>query len=126
LCNNAFDAMREKLINSEERLKMAKAGNYKTEPESSGKYLPKLTITTLQKEDAVSISIEDNGPGVPKEIRDKLMMPFFTTKKAQEGTGLGLSITKGIIKDHKGRINISSKKDEFTKFTIRLPQDHSN
>ncbi len=125
LCNNAFDAMREKLILREEGVKLAKAGNFKTERANTATYIPKLKVTTLQKEDAIILSIEDNGPGVPKEFKDKLMMPFFTTKKAKEGTGLGLSITKGIIKDHKGRINLSTKESEFTKFTITLPLHNS-
>ena len=118
LCNNAYDAMRDKLV-IEENAKLALAG------ESSGpervKYLPRLKVSTKQKNDSVIIRIEDNGPGVPKEIKDKLMMPFFTTKRAKEGTGLGLSITQGIVKDHNGRINISTKENKFTRFDISLP-----
>ncbi|MCZ8157886.1 MAG: HAMP domain-containing sensor histidine kinase, partial [Leptospira sp.] len=64
----------------------------------------------------------DNGPGVPDDIRDKLLMPFFTTKKGTEGTGLGLSITHDIIKSHDGNLEISSKVGEFTKFSIELPK----
>ena len=118
LCNNAFDAMREKLL-MKESAKLAMVGD------SSGmnrnKYLPKLKISTKQKIGSVNICIEDNGPGVPNEIKDKLMMPFFTTKRAKEGTGLGLSITQDIIKDHQGRINISTKENEFTRFNISIP-----
>ncbi|GAB2777007.1 sensor histidine kinase [Salinimicrobium soli] len=121
LCNNAFDAMREKYMLQADQVKLAKAGNYKGQTLEEVRYLPRLIVSTLQKEDSVTISIEDNGPGVPKEIKDKLMMPFFTTKKSKEGTGLGLSITKGIIKDHNGRINLSTKENEFTRFTISLP-----
>ena len=118
LCNNAFDAMREKVI-IEENAKMALAGN--SQDLSRGRYIPKLKISTKQKGDAVNIVIEDNGPGVAKEIKDKLMMPFFTTKRAKEGTGLGLSITQDIVKEHNGRINISTKENEYTRFSISLP-----
>lgn len=117
LCNNAFDAMREKLMMKERSVALAGG----TSAQNKSSYLPQLKICTRQKGDHVSLSIEDNGPGVPKEIKDKLMMPFFTTKKAKEGTGLGLSITQEIIKDHNGRINISSKENEYTRFNISLP-----
>ncbi|MCU0402752.1 MAG: HAMP domain-containing histidine kinase, partial [Algoriphagus sp.] len=59
---------------------------------------------------------------VPDDIRDKLLMPFFTTKKGTEGTGLGLSITHDIIQSHEGSLEISSKVGEFTKFSIQLPK----
>ncbi|MGB7842571.1 MAG: ATP-binding protein, partial [Salinimicrobium sp.] len=118
LCNNAFDAMREKIL-------MRESANLAVVGDSSNlsrkKYLPKLKVSTKQKVGSVNICIEDNGSGVPNDIKDKLMMPFFTTKRAKEGTGLGLSITQDIIKDHKGRINISSKENEFTRFNITLP-----
>ncbi|MGB7785786.1 MAG: HAMP domain-containing sensor histidine kinase [Salinimicrobium sp.] len=118
LCNNAFDAMREKL-SMEESAKIAIAGD--SQSLDRERYLPKLKVSTKQKADAVNLCIEDNGPGVPTEIKDKLMMPFFTTKRAKEGTGLGLSITQGIVKDHNGRINISTKENEYTRFNISLP-----
>jgi signal transduction histidine kinase/ligand-binding sensor domain-containing protein len=89
LVNNAFDAMREKT---------------KTEP----CYKPVLSMSTKQKEKAVEIAISDNGPGIPEEIKDKILQPFFTTKKGTEGTGLGLSITNDIVKAHGGKLNISS------------------
>lgn len=123
LCNNAFDAMREKLL-MEENAKVAMAGA--SPSPGRERYLPRLKVSTRQKNSTVHLIIEDNGPGVPKEIKDKLMMPFFTTKKAKEGTGLGLSITQGIVKDHHGRINISSKENEYTRFNISLPIPDEN
>ncbi len=104
LVKNAFDAMREKI---------AKAGNA---------YKAKVEIRTKDLGDRVLIEVEDNGPGVPDEIRDKLLMPFFTTKKGTEGTGLGLSITHDIIKSHEGSLEITSKVGEFTRFSIELPK----
>ncbi|HSP83121.1 MAG TPA: HAMP domain-containing sensor histidine kinase, partial [Gillisia sp.] len=103
LCKNAFDAMREK-----------------QQLEDNKTYLPQLVVRTGVKENKVIVEIEDNGPGVPGEIREKLMQPFFTTKKGTEGTGLGLSISKDIIESHGGELEIDSKEGEFTRFTIRL------
>jgi signal transduction histidine kinase len=74
------------------------------------------------KGQAVEISVKDNRPGIPHEIRDKILQPFFTTKKGTEGTGLGLSITNDIIKAHGGRIEITSLPGKGSVFTIQLPK----
>ncbi|WP_304518102.1 sensor histidine kinase, partial [Cecembia rubra] len=63
----------------------------------------------------------DNGPGIPEEIKDKILQPFFTTKKGTEGTGLGLSITHDIVKGHGGSISICSDANGSI-FTISLPK----
>jgi len=102
LCNNAFDAMREKL---------------KT---ASKEYKAKLTISTNVIDGNIIFDIEDNGPGIPDDIKDKIMQPFFTTKKGKDGTGLGLSITNDIIKAHGGELNVTTSKNEGTKFSIQL------
>jgi signal transduction histidine kinase len=65
------------------------------------------------------IEVEDNGSGIPNEIKDKILQPFFTTKKGTEGTGLGLSITNDIIKAHGGELNIQSQPGQ-TIFQIQL------
>jgi two-component system NtrC family sensor kinase len=104
LSKNAFDAMRDKI---------AEKGNT---------YRSILAIQTQDLGDKVLIVVEDNGPGVPDEIRDKLLLPFFTTKKGTEGTGLGLSITHEIIKTHEGTLEIESEIDQFTRFKITLPK----
>jgi signal transduction histidine kinase len=87
---------------------------------SEVKYLPKLKVTTMLEKGQVRISFEDNGPGIPDEIKDKILQPFFTTKKGTEGTGLGLSITHDIIKAHGGQIKIESNENEGSKFSILL------
>jgi signal transduction histidine kinase/ketosteroid isomerase-like protein len=118
LCNNAFDAMREKV-------KMYQVQRTKYEDGKSdftaGKYVPKLAVSTKQNNGMVTISVTDNGPGIPDEIKDKILQPFFTTKKGTEGTGLGLSITHDIIKAHGGQLVINSKKEKSTSFNIELP-----
>ena len=69
----------------------------------------------------VNILVADNGPGIPDDIKDKILQPFFTTKKGTEGTGLGLSITHDIIKVHDGEIEIESIEGEGATFTISIP-----
>ena len=85
-------------------------------------YQPKLTIRTHREENTVTIDIEDNGPGIPDEMKDKILQPFFTTKKGTQGTGLGLSITNDIIKAHGGEIDIKSVEGERTRFIINIPK----
>jgi len=87
LCSNAFDAM----------------GTVKTQG------LASLYVRTKKHKDTITIEIEDNGPGIPNEIKDKILQPFFTTKKGIEGTGLGLSITNDIVKAHGGEMDFESK-----------------
>ena len=65
------------------------------------------------------IRVSDNGPGIPESIRDKVLLPFFTTK--EEGTGLGLSIAVRIIAEHHGRIDIESNQGGGATFIISLP-----
>jgi C4-dicarboxylate-specific signal transduction histidine kinase len=68
----------------------------------------------------IIISVIDSGAGIPKNIVDKLMQPFFTTKDPDKGTGLGLSISNNIIKNHGGRLEYNSKSPN-TRFDITLP-----
>lgn len=65
-----------------------------------------IRLSIQKKENMIRLSISDNGPGVPKELRDKIMQPFFTTKEVGKGTGLGLSISQGIMKKHGGDLEL--------------------
>ena len=86
-------------------------------------YRPTLQVSTRDLGKAVEIRVRDNGTGIPPEIRDQLFQPFFTTKPTGEGTGLGLSISWDIVtQQHGGTIEVDSRVDEFTEFTIRLPR----
>ena len=68
------------------------------------------------------ITVKDNGTGIPDDIKERIMQPFFTTKPTGEGTGLGLSLSYDIVvKAHGGKLDIESKEGEYTIFTIRLP-----
>ncbi|TAL72554.1 MAG: HAMP domain-containing protein [Bacteroidetes bacterium] len=67
------------------------------------------------------ISISDTGVGMSETTKSKIFEPFFTTKEVGKGTGLGLSIVYGIIEEHKGYIDVDTKKGEGTTFRIHLP-----
>jgi signal transduction histidine kinase len=67
------------------------------------------------------ISVIDNGPGIPSEIKDKIFQPFFTTKPTGQGTGLGLSLSYDIVKSHGGELKVETKEGEGTVFMIILP-----
>jgi len=122
LCNNAFDAMREKMTGDggpetgEELNSNDQAPNFK-------RYSPKLTVRTKSDNGKVTIEIQDNGPGIPEEIQSKIMQPFFTTKKGTEGTGLGLSITNDIVKAHGGELYLVSNPKIGTMFRIAFPNN---
>jgi len=79
-----------------------------------------LTIKTSFEEEDITISISDTGPGIDEQALPRIFEPFFTTKK-DKGTGLGLSISFRIIAAHNGRIDVWSKKDVGTRFTVILP-----
>jgi len=69
----------------------------------------------------VNIAVNDTGQGMPPDQLEHIFDPFFTTKPVGKGTGLGLSIVYGIIKKHGGTINVRSKVNVGTTFTVRLP-----
>jgi|GEM_PF-272668 len=82
----------------------------------------KLTLRTRGSPDMVTISVADTGAGIPPENLGKIFTPFFTTKPIGKGTGLGLAITYGIVKLHRGQIDVKSRLGEGTTFTVSLPR----
>jgi two-component system NtrC family sensor kinase len=70
---------------------------------------------------SVSIKVSDNGPGIALEHQEKLFEPFFTTKPEDQGTGLGLSVSYGIVEDHGGKIEVTSKKGKGAAFELIFP-----
>ncbi|MGB2733285.1 MAG: ATP-binding protein, partial [Saprospiraceae bacterium] len=90
LINNGFQAINEKI----------KSG--------VKDYKPALTVSTKMQFNKILISIKDNGPGIPEDIRDKIFQPFFTTKPTGQGTGLGLSLAYDIVKAHGGMIQVNT------------------
>lgn len=78
-----------------------------------------IDLGTDKRLNEAVLTIKDNGPGMPKEVLQHVLEPFYTTKK--DGTGLGLSVSYGIIKDHNGDIKIETKKGMGTTVKIVLP-----
>ena len=81
----------------------------------------KLTVKVAALDDGVAVSISDNGPGIPDEIKGRIFDPFFTTKRVGEGSGLGLDIARKIVKKHQGRIELWSEVGLGTMFTVWVP-----
>ncbi|MCA0930865.1 GHKL domain-containing protein [Lutimonas saemankumensis] len=84
-------------------------------------YEPRVTVRTEKLAKNIKIMVKDNANGVPKEILDKIFQPFFTTKPTGQGTGLGLSLSYDIVKAHGGELQVETKKDKGTTFSILLP-----
>ncbi len=80
----------------------------------------RLTVRTARDPEGVLVEIGDTGSGIPKEIREKIYDPFFTTKGVGEGTGLGLDIVRRVMRKHRADIRLESKPGD-TRFQIRLP-----
>jgi signal transduction histidine kinase len=78
-------------------------------------------ITTRADGDAVTVSIRDDGPGIPPELLGRIFDPFFTTKDVGSGTGLGLAISHSVIATHGGRIEVESASGTGATFRIILP-----
>ena len=70
--------------------------------------------------DMVAIAVDDSGPGVKAEVRDRIFEPFFTTKA--EGSGLGLSIVHAIVTQHGGEIAVEEAPGGGARFVLRLPR----
>jgi signal transduction histidine kinase len=70
----------------------------------------------------VEIRVEDNGTGIPKGIRDKIMEPFFTTKEVGKGSGQGLTIARSCVVDkHHGTLTFETEEGKGTTFIVSLP-----
>ncbi len=72
-----------------------------------------------QAKEHIEITVQDNGEGIPGEIKNDIFKPFVTTKKS--GTGLGLAFSSEVIRQHRGIINLVSEQDQGTTVTIYLP-----
>jgi len=81
----------------------------------------KIKLQKVETANAVQIKVEDTGMGINKDDLDHIFEPFFTTKKDGKGTGLGLAVVHGIVESHNGKIDVKSKVNEGTTFTITLP-----
>jgi len=105
ILSNAIDGIEEANLKSDEQIDR------------------KIVITTSfdEKNNAISISFQDNGIGIKEDIKNKIFDPFFTTKEVNKGSGLGLAICSSIIKEHNGSISVESDGKSGTTFTAILP-----
>jgi signal transduction histidine kinase len=85
----------------------------------------RLTLRAQRNDLWVEVEIEDDGPGIPPELRSVIFEPFFTTKEVGVGTGLGLGIAQRIVKTHQGHIEVRSRPGE-TVMCVRLPIERSS
>jgi CheY-like chemotaxis protein len=80
----------------------------------------RIRIQSSHEKGFISVSIENDGPEIPEEIRSRIFDPFYTSKEVGRGTGLGLSLCHGIVQEHGGEIAFTSRPGK-TVFTVRLP-----
>jgi signal transduction histidine kinase len=109
LINNTFQAVNEKSRTAE------------------SDYVPEVIVSTKlifppSGGSRGAITVQDNGPGIPEQIRDKIFQPFFTTKPTGQGTGLGLSLSYDIVKAHGGELTVLSEENKGSTFIIQIPK----
>jgi two-component system NtrC family sensor kinase len=80
-----------------------------------------ITIKTGAEGQTFVIAITDTGSGIPSDLRERVLEPFFTTKPVGQGTGLGLSIAYSIVKKHEGSLELGDAPGGGTLATLRLP-----
>ena len=80
-----------------------------------------IFVRTFQKESDIVIEVKDNGSGIAAGVLPHIFTPFYTSKPVGEGTGLGLSISHGIIKQHNGRIEVTSEEGKGSCFSVYIP-----
>jgi signal transduction histidine kinase len=86
--------------------------------EGKGAVVVRTVKTRDERGDGVEIHVQDDGPGIAPEVREKIFTPYFTTKP--NGTGLGLAIVQRIVIDHGGEIVIAEAPGRGTDFVVRL------
>lgn len=105
------DAMQQILINLITNARHALEGRHDGE----------IRLRLSHETNLVRLEVEDNGPGIPKEIQSKIFNPFFTTKEPGKGTGLGLSICHSIMQRHQGHIYVESEEGKGARFILMFP-----
>lgn len=82
-----------------------------------------LTVSSNYVSGLIRIQISDSGHGIPKELQEKIFEPFFSTKPESQGTGLGLASVKALLEPYGATIELTSKVDSGTTFTLTIPVD---
>lgn len=78
-----------------------------------------ITTSLMESRDGLEITVADTGPGINREVKEKLFLPYFSTKK--RGTGLGLAIVRRIVEDHHGTIRVEENHPSGARFIVELP-----
>ncbi len=81
----------------------------------------RVWVSATVEDSVVVIRVDDQGTGIPEELRERIFEPFFTTKEPGQGTGLGLPLVYNIIRDHGGAVSIDANPGGGARFTVRLP-----
>ncbi len=85
----------------------------------------RITLRASCDSESVRLIVDDDGAGIPEELKARVFDPFFTTRQGQGGTGLGLSIVHRIIQEHEGTIEFSGQEGRSSRITITLPKPAS-
>ena len=108
--NNACYAVKERTLKEAEN--------------ANSEYAPTISVKVALADGKLTISISDNGTGMPAEVKEKLFETTITTKPVGQGTGLGMQITHSIIVDsHHGEINIESEENKGTTVSFIIPAE---
>jgi len=111
LCTNAFQALEDRggvLSVSLSRTVISTADDMAGDRLAAGSYMV--------------VEVSDNGPGIDKEMLDKIFEPYFTTKEPGKGTGLGLAVVHGIVQAHHGAVRVESRPGKGSHFRVLLPE----
>lgn len=84
-----------------------------------------IEITVIDQDTSVRIEVVDSGGGIPRELQEQVLLPFYTTKPVGKGTGLGLSISRKIVETHDGNFGVDPH-NKHTCFFIELPKQHDD
>lgn len=88
-----------------------------------GEWKPSLWLLLSRHLNEITLSIKDNGPGIPEAIQARITDPFYTTKNTGSGSGLGLSLTRSVMEQHGGRLEFRSVPGHVTEFCMIFPAD---
>ncbi|NVB40556.1 AAA family ATPase [Pseudenhygromyxa sp. WMMC2535] len=80
-----------------------------------------ISIDHSMRDGWVCLAVRDWGPGIPDEVLPRIFDPFFTTKGRDQGTGLGLAVSHGIVQEHGGQLEVETRPDYGTRFSLELP-----
>jgi signal transduction histidine kinase len=86
-----------------------------------GQPKPRIVVEVTGREDTVQVRVSDNGPGIPRDIRDRVFDPFFTTKDIGKGSGLGLSVVLGIVESNGGQVTLDCPPGRGTQVSCIFP-----